>query len=241
VAVLDARAAAFFWPDQNPLGQRVADFQVRPPVERQVIGVVRTIDTDFGREPRRGSAFVPFAPSSRGPSWYVWRGGLSPATRDGLAQLADEIVPGTVIGTRELRAFERRLGEPRLLARLMLALAILTVLLTVAGVYATVSHTVSRQTPEIGVRLALGAAPHRIRHLVVKDALLPVAAGVAGGAFIAAWSMHMLESLLFGFTASDPTALAAAASLVLFVAVAASAVPATRASRIDPAVVLRES
>jgi predicted permease len=240
VAVLDERAARFFWPGADPIGQFLADFQAEPPVTRRVVGIVETIDTDFGGDPRTGRAFLPFDPEGFGPRYYVLRGELTPADRDGLARIAGELMPGAIIDTNELRAFERRLGEPKLLARLMLALALLAILLTMAGIYATVSHAVSGRMTEIGVRVALGAAPSTVRRTVLGEAMLPVAVGVMSGTLLALWSSSLFESLLFGLEATSAGVLASAASLVLAIALGASLLPALRAGRVDPAGVLRE-
>jgi hypothetical protein len=241
IAVLDERAARFFWPDADPIGQLIANSQEEPPVARRVVGIIETIDTDFGGDPRTGHAFVPFDPEGLGPRYYVLRGEFTPADRDGLARIAGELMPGAIINTNELRALERRLGEPKLLARLMLSLGGLAILLTMAGIYATVSHTVGGRVREIGVRLALGAAPPMVRRMVLGDAILPVAVGVVAGAALAIWSSTLLESLLFGFEATSPGVLASAATLVLAIAFGASLLPALRAGRVDPAGVLREA
>ncbi|HET9369422.1 MAG TPA: ABC transporter permease, partial [Vicinamibacterales bacterium] len=134
VAVLDERAARFLWPDVDPIGQLVRDHQTRPAGERAVVGVVRAVDVDFGRAPGQGRAngraFVPLDPLGFSPPWLLWRGPVSDAFVDRLRQAATAVAPGAKVRVTPLEPFERRLGEPRLLARLMASLALLALLLT---------------------------------------------------------------------------------------------------------------
>jgi ABC-type antimicrobial peptide transport system permease subunit len=91
----------------------------------------------------------------------------------------------------------------------------------------------------MGVRLALGALPTQVMRLVMRDALLIVAGGALAGLAAAAFSARLLESLLFQLSSRDPLAFAGAAALVVAVGALAAALPARRASRVDPAVALR--
>ena len=101
--------------------------------------------------------------SGRGPTrqrrrYYVLRGQFTPADRDALARIAGELMPGAIVDTSELRAFERRLGEPKLLARLMLSLCVLAIVLTMAGIFATVSHAVTSPMVLASAALLLAVA-----------------------------------------------------------------------------------
>jgi len=107
------------------------------------------------------------------------------------------------------------------------------------GIYAVVSFTVSERTQEIGLRVALGADAGGVRRLVVRQALLPVLAGAAVGLVLAVPLGSALRGMLFQVAPLDPTTLALVAALLVGVAVAASFVPAWRASRLDPVEALR--
>jgi ABC-type antimicrobial peptide transport system permease subunit len=101
------------------------------------------------------------------------------------------------------------------------------------------SYAVARRTPELGIRLALGAEPSRLRRAVVLEGLGMTALGVAIGLAAAAVGSRALASLLYGVTPTDPLTFAAVGLLPLVVAAVASAVPARRATRIDPTVAMR--
>jgi putative ABC transport system permease protein len=112
-------------------------------------------------------------------------------------------------------------------------------LLAAAGVYAVMTHSVARRRYEIGVRLALGASPRRILHLVVGQGMALAATGVAGGLLGAFLLTPALSSLLFGVTPHDPGTLASAAAMLVAVALVACWAPARRASRLQPTEALR--
>ena len=112
-------------------------------------------------------------------------------------------------------------------------------ILAAVGIYSVVSFTVNERTKEIGVRVALGADAGRVRRLVVRQALMPVATGAVIGAGIAVAVSGGLERMLFEITGTDPLTLAAVGVLLVLVAVVASWVPAFRAARLDPVESLR--
>jgi hypothetical protein len=243
VAVVDERAARFFWPGADPIGQIVTDRQTRAPFSRSVIGVVRTVDVDFGRAAdagrANGRAFVPLAPDGFSPPWLLWRGPVSGQFVDRLRQAADLAAPGAKVRVTPLEPFERRLGEPRMLAWLMASLGLLALLLTIAGVYAVVSHVVSGRLAEIGIRMALGAPPARVRRMILVESLWPTVVGVVAGAGIAVWWTRALRGVLFGVDPTNPILVAAVAIAVVGVAQAACLRPARRAMRVDPVRVLQ--
>jgi ABC-type antimicrobial peptide transport system permease subunit len=115
----------------------------------------------------------------------------------------------------------------------------LTVLLASVGLYGLLASTVAERTREIGVRLALGAGARRIVRLVLGDGVRIALWGVAAGALAAFAGTRLIRTLLFETSPLDPAALAAAPMLLLAIAIVACALPAIRATRIDPAISLR--
>jgi len=122
---------------------------------------------------------------------------------------------------------------------LVLLLGAAAVLLAGLGIYAVVSHGVSQRTGEFGIRMALGADGARIRRLVVRDGMRPVALGLIAGASLSLAASRLLQSLLFGVSPSDGRSYIIALVFLSSVALAASLVPAWRASRLDPNAALR--
>jgi len=138
----------------------------------------------------------------------------------------DEILAGEAVGER-------------FAATLVGLFAILALVVATVGVYAVLSFTVARRTRELGVRVALGAPRGQIFGLVLGRGLLLVGSGTAAGLVGAAVVARYASTLLFGVTSLDPATYALVAAVVLVVAAAASAIPARRATRIDPIVALR--
>jgi ABC-type antimicrobial peptide transport system permease subunit len=107
------------------------------------------------------------------------------------------------------------------------------------GIYGIVSSSVSQRTNEIGVRMAIGAAGHHIRRMVLRESLWPVAVGVLLGLAASLAVNRILQSQLVGVSPYDPATMAGAPVLLIFVALLACQIPARRATRVDPLVALR--
>ena len=132
------------------------------------------------------------------------------------------------------------LARPRVLAVLAGFFGAVALLLAMIGLYGTLSYRVTSRRNEIGVRLALGAARNRVVSMVLSEVGRLTIIGIAIGAGVALASTRVLETFLFGVTATDPVTLVLSALALATVAFAAGAVPAWRASRLDPMVALRE-
>jgi predicted permease len=136
---------------------------------------------------------------------------------------------------------DQALAQDRLVAALSAFVAALALLLAGIGLYGVTSYIVACRQSEIGLRLALGGQPQIIVRMILSRVAKLVAVGIAGGALLAMWASRFVASLLFGLTPHDPSTFAAAALILVSVAAVAAFVPAFRASRIEPANVLRES
>ena len=135
---------------------------------------------------------------------------------------------------------EQTLVRERLMAALAGFFGVLAAALAAIGLYGVMSYTVSRRRQEIGVRMALGAGRGRILRMVLGEAAVMVAAGVAVGGVLSAIGARYTQSLLFGLTATDVRIIGAAAALLALVAVLASLWPAQRAARLEPTMALRD-
>jgi len=166
---------------------------------------------------------------------------LVPAIRAAV-QAVDRDVP-----TFEIRTLGQEIDgvfvQERLVATLSGLFGLLALGLASVGLYGLMAFTVAGRTPEIGVRVALGAASAAVSWLIVRQALTLALTGVAIGvpfAFVAATiAAHWLTPMLFQLTPTDPFTVAGAAGLLMLLAAIAGAIPARRAARIDPAVALR--
>jgi putative ABC transport system permease protein len=119
------------------------------------------------------------------------------------------------------------------------SLGVVVLLLAAIGIYGVTSYSVNRRTREIGIRMALGADRGSVLRLVIRQGLVLTAAGIALGLALGAAGAQLLRSLLFGVSALDPVAFGGAALLFGAVAMAASYLPARRATRVDPMLALR--
>jgi predicted permease len=134
---------------------------------------------------------------------------------------------------------ERSIAAERLIARLLSGFAVLALVLAAVGLYGTLGYTVARRTSEIGLRLALGATRGEVLRSVLRQSCTLVVTGLAVGLPATLLLSKPLAGLLYGVAPSDPRVLAGAGACLLLVGLAAAAVPALRAARVDPLVALR--
>jgi ABC-type antimicrobial peptide transport system permease subunit len=119
------------------------------------------------------------------------------------------------------------------------AFALLTLLLAAVGVSGVMAAIVGERTREYGIRMALGATPERVSALVLRQAGVPIAVGALGGLLLSAWASRLAASVLYNVAPRDPVSFAAASLMIIACGVGATWWPAQRASRVDPAVVLK--
>jgi len=136
-------------------------------------------------------------------------------------------------------AVDASLGQARLRTWLLGLFGALALALAAIGIFGVVSYSVSCRTHEIGIRMALGATRASVLRLILRESAKPVLLGLALGIPAALALGRFLSSLLFGVRSSDPLTLGSVAILLTLVAIAASAIPARRATKVDPMVALR--
>jgi putative ABC transport system permease protein len=247
VIVINEAAARQYWPNDDPIGQRVslgaqADW-------REIVGIVgdtRHEGLDVETEP---AGYLPQAQrfTSLGTGFertitvVVRTTGNAASVTAVLRSAVASIDPQVPIGL--VRTMDDLIGDsiaPRRLNFLLVsAFAIVAVVLTAAGLYGVMACVVAQRAREIGVRMALGATPGQVHAMMFRQAGTMTAAGIGLGLAGALLLTRSLGSLLFGVSAADPLVYAGASLLLGGVAVAAVAVPSSQATRIDPLVALR--
>jgi ABC-type antimicrobial peptide transport system permease subunit len=138
------------------------------------------------------------------------------------------------------RAFADQFGQPRFQSQVMGAFALISLLLAMVGIYGVNSYAVAQRRREIGVRMALGATPARILGQVLGRGMALTGIGIALGLIAAVMLGPVVRSVLVGAGSADPVTLAAVAGLLALVAAVACYIPAHRATRVHPAIALRQ-
>ena len=245
VAIVNEAFAKRYLSGRNPLGCRVAlgvGPLVRPEIE--VIGVVSNISYRGVRE-QWEQAYVPIMSADasfyEGGNFYVRvQGSADTAYGSIRATLRniDPTLPITYFRTLDEQV-RRSLNTERMLAALSGSFGTLALLLSLVGLYGVMSFVVTQRTREIGIRLALGATRASTAWLVLRDALLMVAVGIAI-ALPCVWALgRLVESQLYDVKPTDPVTIAGAVCVLAAGVVGAVLIPARRASTVNPADALR--
>ena len=245
VVVVNEAMARQFWPNLNPVGRRLRISDNGNSEWLTVVGVVGDVRQMGLDLPVASELYVPYRQYG-GQPWF--------APRDLVIRAADPL-PLVAAITREIHAVDASLAvsDARLLEDLLddevaarrlgtavlVGFALFAALLVVVGIYGVVSYYVVQHTPEIGVRVAMGAETRDIVRLVAGRGLWLAGAGVAVGAVGAVAAARFVGSLLYGVGVGDPSTYVAAAAGLVAVSVVASYVPARRAARLDPVTALR--
>ncbi len=256
VAVINEAFARKFFPHSDPLGKHFGLGDVSHSSDYEIVGIVG--DAKY-LDPRDGvwpTFFRPFLQSEsfkdQGEQSTEIRSNwihdielrvagrpqnLQPLIRETLASMDPNLTVLDMMTFSE--QVSRNFNEDRLMARLAGIFGLLALALACIGLYGVLAYNVARRTQEIGIRMALGAARSGILRMVLREALLLAAFGVAIGIPCALAANHLLTSMLFGLKPTDPLILSVVTAILLSVAMAAACLPAHKASAVDPMVALR--
>jgi predicted permease len=239
VALINKTLAERLWPGQDPV---LRTMMVNDSNEVQVVGVVADVRHVNVEQPPVPEFYLSILQRrTMSPSLVVRTGRPFADVAPSLRRALNQVVPDLPTANfRPLQQIVDRATSPRrFFVELLMGFAAAALALAAIGIYGVISYSVARRTPEIGVRMALGASSGRIRASVVGDTLRLALAGAVVGIAAAIAVSSVLASLLFGVSRSDPWTYAIAAAVLLMVAVAAGVIPAVRASRISPMRALR--
>jgi putative ABC transport system permease protein len=241
VVIIDQKFAQRFWPDSDPIGKHLWFRDPKKPIT--IVGVVGTVKQyDLETDGKMATYF---------PQQQFAGGGMFLAVRTSLeaAGLSSAVVseihavdPGVVvygIRTMQDRLYDS-LARQRFASTMLGVFALFALLLAAVGLYGVMSHLVTQSTHDIGVLVALGARPGNIIQLVVRQGMQLTGIGIVAGLVGAAALTRVMTSLLFGVSTTDAFVFGTVPALLVAVAFAATAIPAWRATRVDPMVALRE-
>jgi putative ABC transport system permease protein len=249
VAVVDEEFVRRYWPRENPLGKRftfgppdgAVDTTTREWIE--VVGVVgHTAHEGLDAEARL-QLYLPYRQIPQQFMSVAVRTAGDPARfvtrlRDAVHSADPELPISNVRTMDEL--IEQSVGQRRLSMMLLSLFSGIALVLASIGIYGVMSYSVTQRSRELGVRIALGAGRADVLRLVLRQGMSLALLGIAIGVGAALLLTRVIESQLYGVRASDPVTFVAVALLLGLTALAANLVPAVRAMRVDPAVVLRD-
>ncbi len=247
IAVNETLATQYF-PGEDPLGKRLQIGGAPDSPWRTIVGVVGDTRHNGLTNPVKRAWFVPHNQFDK--SWGSTRSAMTLVARTtgdprGIFQAVERLVaardrnlPVTEVATLE-EVMGTAVMEQRFTATLMAGLAILTLGLAALGIYGVMSYSVTRRSQEIGVRLALGAEPGRVRRMVIREGMVPAALGIGAGVVGAIGLSGFLGGILYGVSPLDPLTFVAIPLLLAGVALCSALGPAHRATQVDPVVALR--
>jgi predicted permease len=240
VAMLSENVARRLFPNQSAIGKRV----LLRGVETQVIGVVNDTKSWSVSDPAPEFVYIPWPQGwhdNNGVTFEV-RSSLTPQTLGAMiaSQIRAEHLPAVVDPATKLDdEILESMHSDRLRMQGSSLFSGLALLLIIVGIYGLMAYSVVRRTREIGIRVAVGSTPNGIVRLMLDESLRLVLAGVIVGIPGAIAVMKAISSMVFGLSPVDPASLAIAALVLAATGIAASAVPAWRAARLDPVSALR--
>lgn len=234
--------ADLFWPGQNPIGRGVLLWRGQGNDPAEVIGIVGNIrDHGLDTDPTR-MVYLPYYGSGWGVAhFFVQTKGPSaavvPEIRAALRQI-DSSLPLSDVQTMD-EMLNESVGPRRMSVWLLAVFAVIALTLSVIGIYGVLAYTVAQRTPEIGLRMALGATTGGILSMVLLQGLRPVLIGIAGGMLGGIALSRVLKALLFQTKPTDPTTYAVVITVIVCTGLAACWLPARRAIRVEPNQALR--
>lgn len=245
VALVNEAFVKKFFPNQNPMGRRIALGKPDSPADIEIVGVARkSLYNSVKEKETPPLAYVPYTQNLEGLNrvFYELRAAgdplaLVPAVRK-IVREASPNVPLAEVKTQTAQ-IDQTIRDERTFAQLCGGFAVLALVIACVGLYGTMAYTVARRTSEIGIRMALGAMRGGIVWMVLREVLAVAAIGVALGLGAAWATTRFVESYLFGMKQHDPGVLVGSVLVLLTAAAAAGCVPAWRAARIDPLDALR--
>jgi putative ABC transport system permease protein len=242
VAVISNSIAKRAWPGETPIGKR---FHFGPPSapDKEVIGVVNDVRGVSLEAGPSCNVYVPYWQASfTSAIEFALKttsdpAAIAPAIRSVIRSIDAELPVSSLRTMHQI--VEGSLAQRRFQTDLVLAFGAAAVLLACLGIYGVMSFFVTQRTTEIGIRLAFGAEPGEVLRMVLRQAMRPVAAGVAAAVPLAFLCGSWLRSLVFGVSPQDPRTIAVACFLLVIAAALAAYLPARRAARLDPLDALR--
>ncbi len=246
VCVINDAFAKQFFAGRNPIGKHITDLYAEKKEVFEIVGVAKNSRDHSLRDKVRPRVFASFAQGKFGgrndfANFEVRLAGDSGAALPELKNAVLAENSNIEVHTRFLaKSINEELDQERLVANFIMLFGGLALALAAIGIYGILAYGVTQRTNEIGVRMAIGAAVSDVVRMIATETIWMVASGLVIGLLASYFLTRLVESRLFGVTATDPAVVAAAAGTLALVGLIAATLPALKASRIDPAIALRD-
>jgi predicted permease len=243
VTLVNQALAQKYFPGADAIGKRI---KFGRPLDEDawmtIVGVVGDEKQDGMDQPAKPEAYVALPQNPQNPLTFVMRAAAGvdatvAAARREVQNVDKDLAITDIAAMTEV--IERSMGDATFRTALLAAFAGVALFLAALGIYGVLAYAVSQRSRELSIRLALGAQPQELFTMVVGQGMRPVAVGAAAGLAGAAALATAIESLLFGVRAADPASYAVAVSTLAAASLAACAIPARRATHVDPLTALR--
>jgi hypothetical protein len=239
VAIVNEVAAATLWPGEDPIGKVVEFAGENLPV--QVVGVARLANYTSIGERAQSLIYLCIHQYYSGSAVVYIRGANLDATLAAVRKRIQALDPNLLLQGETVRfTLRQTLWAQSLSAGMLTLFGALATVLAAIGIYGVISYSISLRTREFGVRTALGATPANLQLVVVTQGIRLVATGVLIGLAVALWASHLVQSMLLVISPRDSLTFVLAPAIMTLVGVLACWFPARRATRIDPAIALRD-
>jgi putative ABC transport system permease protein len=237
VVVVNQTLARASWPNENPIGKRIKVGYYGPPIERAIVGVVADTPQDALDSPVVPTIYLPHSQASTGGVWLIIRTAVEPSSmmRD-LKRVITELDPRQPVASMTSldEIVSTSLKPRRFTLVLFAAFSVAALVLAVIGVYGVISHATTERVREFGLRIALGAQSGDIIRMVMRQGVAAASAGVVIGMLGSAALTRLLANMLFSVRPLDMLTFGSVALLMFATALAATYLPARRATRVDP-------
>jgi len=246
VAIINETLAGRYFPNEDPIGKYISNIGANQndgdPERWEIVGVIGDVRHSSLTRPANPELYLPYQQNS-----WSWGNFFVRTTNDPAAltrsfteaiRSGDKTVPVTNVQPLT-QAISDTVAQSRFYTLLFALFGATGLLLTLTGIYGVISYTVSQQTQEIGIRMALGARARDVLKLVIGQGMVLTLIGAGLGLLGALGLTRLMQTLLFGVSATDPLVFAGVAALLALVALVACYVPARRAAKVDPMVALR--
>ena len=242
VVIISETMARRFWPDENPIGKRLTPSFHLKEGAREIVGIVGDVKASGLDVDSSAMMYLPYRQSPRAFMSFVVRTSANP---ESLFQPVSKAIYSIdkEQALTEVKTMDQVLAESlsgrRFNMTLLLCFAGVALVLAAVGVYGVMNYTVSLRRRELGIRMALGAGRMDVLRLVLGQGLTLTLIGVGAGLISAYALTRLMASLLYGVTATDYLTFASVAAVLIAVGVAASYLPARRATKVNPTIALR--